>query len=183
MPSESKIESSHFMSPMEDSRRLETFRKSAMVVMENTWRRNPLWRLLRAKFRARSRFFETSATIRRMGRSYSGGGVVVTSRTVVRSMPERLSTWLARSTHSCLEETASWASFRILSANRIGSVSSWRMSPSSPVGEAAAAITAQERNQVTSCYSLSSPLFQSQSRGPCETFATFFLFLVRFLTN
>ena len=41
-PSESKMESNHFTSPIEDSRRFETFRKSTVVVVENTWRSTPL---------------------------------------------------------------------------------------------------------------------------------------------
>jgi hypothetical protein len=34
VPSESKIKSSYFMSPMENSKRFETFKKSTMVVTE-----------------------------------------------------------------------------------------------------------------------------------------------------
>ena len=41
-PSESKMERNHFTSPIEDSRRFETFQKSAVVVVENTWQSTPL---------------------------------------------------------------------------------------------------------------------------------------------
>jgi hypothetical protein len=41
-PSGSKMENNHFTSPIEDLRRFETFRKSAVVVVENTWRSTPL---------------------------------------------------------------------------------------------------------------------------------------------
>lgn len=67
--SESKMERSHLISAMEDSRRLETFRKSAVVVIAKTWRRRPLCLHLRTSDKARSRFLDTSVEIRRRGRS------------------------------------------------------------------------------------------------------------------
>lgn len=69
MPSESKMERSHFMSPIDDSMRFETLRKSAALVMAKTWRRTPPCLHLRTRVRALSRFLTTSEATRRMGRS------------------------------------------------------------------------------------------------------------------
>lgn len=55
------------MSAMEDSRRLETLRKSAVVVMAKTWRRRPVCLHLRTRVMAFSRFLEMSAVMRRRG--------------------------------------------------------------------------------------------------------------------
>lgn len=115
----SNILSSHFMSPSEESRKFESFRKSVALVIVTT-RRRMLWRLhLRTRVRARSRFLHTSAIMRRIGRSYRNG-VVVENRTTVRSICERRSTCLPTSEHSDLNDSASSTADRTRSDSRIG---------------------------------------------------------------
>lgn len=115
----SNMLSSHFMSPTEDSRKLKSLRKSVALVIVTT-RRRMLWRLhLRTRVRARSRFLETSAKMRRIGRSYKNGAVVA-KRTTVRSICERRSTCLPTSEHSSLNDSASSTADRTRSDSKIG---------------------------------------------------------------
>lgn len=65
------------ISAKEESSKVETFLKSAAVVMERTWRTLVfLWRHLRERVRARSRALVRSRETRRMGRSYTAVEVV-----------------------------------------------------------------------------------------------------------